>query len=293
LSLLLDEESQVGNDAVCHLKTKMVARMKVSIVTVARNAGATIGDTLRSVAAQTGADIEHIIIDGASTDDTREIVMRHAAPSSIFVSEPDKGLYDAMNKGVAAATGELIGFLNADDFLCRTDAIALIVAQAKRHTYASAICGGVAIVKAENTSLLTRAYSAVSFRPWMLRFGHMPPHPGFYARASAFAAVGKFDPTIRIGADFEWMVRFFVRNRLSMSAIPHSLVTLREGGVSNDGFGSRRSINSEALASLRQHGVVTAAPVIWSKYLVKAGQFFAKPYEWPADPSVRWDVTAP
>jgi glycosyltransferase involved in cell wall biosynthesis len=264
--------------------------MKVSIITVARNASATIGDTLRSVASQTGADIEHIIIDGASTDDTKEIVMRHAASGSIFVSEPDNGLYDAMNKGIAVATGDLIGFLNADDFLCRTDAIALIVDQAMRAPGVSAICGGVAIVKATNTSLLTRAYSARLFRPWMLRFGHMPPHPGFYARASAFAAVGEFNPNIRIAADFDWIVRFFLKNRLSMTAIPHTVVTLREGGVSNDGFGSRRLISSETLASLRQHGIVTAAPIIWSKYIIKLGQFFAKPDGWPADTSVRWDV---
>lgn len=262
--------------------------MKISVVTVAFNAAATIGDTLRSVAAQGHGEVEHIIIDGGSSDGTAAIVAAHARPGSIFVSEPDKGLYDAMNKGVARATGDVVGFLNADDFFCRTDALRIVAAGAAANGDAAAVSGGVAIVAARDIARLRRAYPARPFAPWMLRFGHMPPHPGFYARRTAFDRVGPFDPAIRIGADFDWMLRFYLRERLAAAPVDATLVTLRDGGVSNDGLGSRRRINAEALASLRRAGVASSAPLIWSKYLLKAAQLVTRPPEWPAPQSVRW-----
>ena len=115
--------------------------MKISIITVAYNAAKTIGDTCLSIAAQKGVDIEHIIIDGASIDGTADVVAAVARPGHVFVSEPDRGLYDAMNKGIALASGDLVGFLNADDFFCRTDAAALIAAAAAANPAADAVCG--------------------------------------------------------------------------------------------------------------------------------------------------------
>lgn len=258
---------------------------RVSIVTVARNAAATIGDTMRSVAAQSHEDLEHLVIDGGSNDDTVAIALNLATSRTRLISEPDEGLYDAMNKGVALATGNLIGFLNADDFFCRTDAIALISATAAN---VDAVSASVAIVAAQDPARLRRSYPSGPFARWMLRFGHMPPHPGFYASRAAFVTVGKFDPTIRIGADFEWMVRFFKGDILRARQIPETIVTVRDGGLSNSGFASRRAINAEAVVSLRRNGIVTAAPVVWSKYAVKSIQFGIKAYEWPAPDAVRW-----
>lgn len=265
----------------------MRAPVKVTVITVAWNAAATIGDTVRSVAAQTHADLEHLVIDGASRDSTADVVASVASPRTRFFSAPDKGLYDAMNKGVAMASGDIIGFLNADDFFCRTDSVALLAAGLADK---AAVSGSVAIVPADDCSRLVRAYPSRPFAPWMLRFGHMPPHPGFYATRPAFDAVGAFDPTIRIGADFEWMVRFFAVHGLQANAIPETLVTLREGGLSNSGFGSRRAINAEAVASLRRHGIPTSAPVVWSKYVAKALQLRLPAFEWPAPAPVRWPV---
>jgi glycosyltransferase involved in cell wall biosynthesis len=259
--------------------------VKVTVITVAWNAAATIGDTVRSVAAQSHCDLEHLIIDGASTDATAAVVAGVASPRTRFISAPDRGLYDAMNKGVAQATGDLIGFLNADDFYCRTDAVALLAAAAGGH---AAVSGGVAIVPADDCGRLVRAYPSRPFAPWMLRFGHMPPHPGFYATRAAFDRVGGFDPTIRIGADFEWMVRFFAVQGLKAVPIRETLVTLREGGLSNSGFGSRRTINAEAIASLRRNGIATSAPLVWSKYAAKVMQFSMSAYQWPAPADVRW-----
>ena len=262
--------------------------MKVTVITVAYNAAATIGDTLRSVAAQGHADLEHLVIDGASTDGTRAVFEANAGPRSQWFSAPDKGLYDAMNRGVAQASGDLIGFLNADDFFCRTDAVALLDAAATASD-AAAVSAGVAIVEAGAIDHCTRSYGATSFAPWMLRFGHMPPHPGFYARAKVFRRLGGFDTGLRIGADFEWLLRFYLVHHLRAQAMPETLVTLRDGGLSNSGFGSRRRINAEALASLRRHKVATAAPVVWSKYAVKALQYAARPVGWPAPAAVRFD----
>ncbi|QXQ06375.1 hypothetical protein KX816_19855 [Sphingosinicellaceae bacterium] len=189
---------------------------------------------------------------------------------------------------VARATGDLIGYLNADDFFCRIDAAQLIATAATANPGAAAISGSVAIVAARDPSKLRRAYPASPFAQCMLRFGHMPPHPGSYTRAAAFDRIGGFDPTIRTGADFEWMLRFFIRERLAAVPIPETLVTLRDGGITNDGFGSRRRINAEALASLRRAGIASSAPLIWSKYLAKAAQLVVRPRGWPAPLPVRW-----
>jgi glycosyltransferase involved in cell wall biosynthesis len=262
--------------------------VKISVITVAWNAAATIADTCASVAAQDWPEIEHIIIDGGSNDATAAIVAANAAAGHVFVSERDHGLYDAMNKGLARATGDVIGFLNADDFLCRTDAIRLIAAEALADPAADAISAAVAIVAANDPERLTRAYPPTPFAPWMLRLAHMPPHPGFYARRRAFDHVGGFDPAIRIGADFDWMVRFFAKHRLSSRPLAETLVTLREGGLSNQGFASRKTINREALATLRRHRLLALAPLVWAKYPVKALQFVVPPVDWPAPKAVRF-----
>jgi glycosyltransferase involved in cell wall biosynthesis len=262
--------------------------MKVSVITVAWNAAATIADTCRSVAAQDWPDIEHIIIDGASTDNTAAIVAANARPGHRFVSEADSGLYDAMNKAVALASGDIIGFLNADDFYCRTDAVRLVAEAAIADPNTAAVSGAVAIVAVDDVTKLSRAYPPTPFSPWMLRMAHMPPHPGFYARRAAMAAVGPFDPSIRIGADFDWMVRFFAVNKLRARPIPQTLVTLREGGLSNQGLTSRQAISREALATLRRHGLLANAALVWAKYPVKALQFVVPPHQWPAPAAVRW-----
>lgn len=256
--------------------------MKISVITVAFNAGATIDGACASVAAQDHADLEHIIIDGGSTDATAAAVAAHARPGHVFVSDPDNGLYDAMNKGLARATGDIIGFLNADDFFCRTDAMTLVARAATADTAADAISGGVAIVAADDVARLTLAYPATPFAPWMLRLAHMPPHPGFYARRRAFDRAGGFDPGIRIGADFDWMVRFFAIHGLRAATIPETLVTLREGGLSNQGLASRTAISREALATLKRHRLLSLTPLVWAKYPVKALQYLVPAKGWPA-----------
>ncbi|TKD51882.1 glycosyltransferase family 2 protein [Sphingomonas baiyangensis] len=265
--------------------------MKISIVTVAYNAAATIADTLASVAAQRDADIEHIVVDGASRDATMAIVEAHAHPRLRAISEPDRGLYEAMNKGAAMATGDYVGFLNSDDFFCRTDAASRIAARAAGG--ADAVSFGIAMVDQHDTRRVTRSYRAAGFAPWMLAFGHMPPHPGFYASRAALDIVGRFDPSLRIGADFDWMTRFYRCHGLIAERDPATLVTMREGGISTGGLKSMRIINREAATTAARHGVRTHPALIWAKYPAKALQLVRRPPDFPLPPDVAWQPAPP
>ena len=258
--------------------------MKISIVTVAYNAAATIADTLTSVGSQDYDNYEHIVVDGGSTDDTPAIASLMGDRRTIVVSEADRGTYDAMNKGMRLATGDLIGFLNADDFFARADSLSLLAKATTQHDRASAICGAVAMVSPRNTRKVQRYYKSTGFDPWMLRFGHMPPHPGFYVRREALEKVGEFDHGIRTGADFEWMVRFFHVHKLSMRTIPETLVGFRLGGRSTRGLESLRTINREALASCRRWRLPSSSAAMWAKYFFKTSQFIERPADYPLAP---------
>jgi glycosyltransferase involved in cell wall biosynthesis len=265
--------------------------LKISVVTVAYNAAATIGDTIRSVAAQTGVEVEHLIVDGASADGTADLARTIGGAHVRVLSEPDQGLYDAMNKGLALASGEAVGFLNADDFYCRTDALAL-VAGSLANPSADAVSGSVAIVDPADAARVVRGYGAASFRPWMLRFGHMPPHPGFYARLAAARLVGEYDVSLRQAADFDWLARFYAVRRLRALVVPATLVAMRAGGVSQRGLAAVARANAEIGQSLARHRLGSVPPLVWLKYAAKAWQLAAHPSDFPAPGSVRWPPAA-
>ncbi len=256
---------------------------KFSIITVAWNASATIADTMLSVAAQNISDYEHIIIDGASKDKTVEIALLHSTRNTIILSEPDNGIYDAMNKGLSIASGEYIGFLNADDFYTRTDAL-LILKNAIENEFSKyeppALSAGVAIVKEIMPEIWSRSYSATHFRPWMLRFGHMPPHPGFYVRRDVAEKIGPLDTRYKISADFDFVTRFFQAG-YRPTMIPQTLVSVREGGASNNGFQSRKKIALETGDALKKNGIVSPTLLRWAKYVIKGTQLIIPPREFP------------
>ncbi len=260
--------------------------MKITVVTVAYNAAATIGDTLASVAAQDHDDWEHLIIDGASTDDTLAVVAARAHPRLRVVSAPDRGLYDAMNKGFRLAQGELVGFLNADDFFCRTDALSRLSATAER-SGADAVGAGIAIVAADDPRRAIRAYPAAGFRPWMVHIGRPPPHPGFYARRDAIARVGDFDAEMRIAADFDWLTRFFQVEGLSAAWIEQTLVAQRAGGASQT-LGGVMQGRREMHAALKRRGLLASRALILGKYAVKLGQMARRPRDFPPEVGVAW-----
>ena len=224
--------------------------MRISIITVAYNSGATIGDTLRSVAAQTHADIEHIVIDGGSTDDTVAQVRALGSRVAQLVSEPDRGIYDAMNKGLRLATGEFVGFLNADDLFAGPDAVALI-AQAAVH--ADAVYGDLVYVQAADTSRTVRRWHSGDFRHSRLKFGWMPPHPSFYVRRAVLTKA-EFDLRYRIAADYDFMLRCLLQPGLRVSYVPEVLVRMRTGGASNHSLRALWRKSSEDLSVIWRHG---------------------------------------
>jgi glycosyltransferase involved in cell wall biosynthesis len=258
--------------------------MKLTVVTVAYNAARTIEHTVASVAAQDWPDYEHLVIDGASKDDTVAQVEGLAHPKLRLVSEPDRGLYDAMNKGLRAAKGDLIGFLNADDFYCRTDALAHVARRAEA-TGREAVCGDIVVVDPEDPLRVLRKYPARGFRPWMLRLGHMPPHPGFFVRRGAVEEVGEFDLSYKTAADLDWMIRFFLVHGLGVESIAPTITAMRAGGQSQSVKGvllSRR----ESSRALQRHGF--GAGWLWTRYLLKAPGFLAHGEALPVPDPVRW-----
>jgi glycosyltransferase len=245
--------------------------LKITIITVAYNSAATIADTLRSVAAQTHPDIEHIVIDGASTDATLERVRAHGAHVSRLVSEADSGIYHAMNKGLALATGEMVGFLNADDMLADPRTIADIAHAAE--TEIDAVYGDLVYVMEESANTVVRYWRGGPFQPHSFRYGWMPPHPTLYVRRSALVLCGGFDVRLRIAADYEFMLRYLRSPGIRVAYLPKVLVRMRTGGASNRSLGALWTKSREDLSAMRQNevgGLLT----LFCKNARKLPQFF-------------------
>lgn len=241
--------------------------MKISIVTVCYNAASTIGATIASVAMQDWPDVEHIIIDGGSSDGTNAVVASSANNRVIFVSEPDEGMYDAMNKGLARATGDYVGFLNADDFLAAPDALRR-VAEAAARTRADCVIGDTRFVDGRGRPA-GRIYSTWGFRPWWLRIGIMPPHPSFFARTALLRSAGGFDLSYRISSDFDLVARVMLKHRASWTRIGGVITHFRVGGVSTDGIAAKRKIGRETSRSLASLGQPLATATATLRYFPK------------------------
>jgi len=248
----------------------------LSIITVSYSAARTIEETFQSVACQTYPHVEYIVVDGASSDGTVDIIRRYEAAIGQWVSEPDKGLYDAMNKGLAMATGDYVGFLNADDFLARPDALELI-AGALETSGADATHGDCVIVDPEDTEKVLRYYPSRGFKPHHMRFGNMPPHASIFVRRDLLLAEKGFNTDFRIAADFDLLTRLFVKRCISYVHVPHVLTHNRSGGVSTQGLRSTMRINAEICRSLRANGIASNQLLLWSRYFKKVWQLVRRP----------------
>ena len=244
--------------------------MKVSIITVCYNSARTLQDTIESVLAQTYTNIEYIIIDGGSTDDTPAIIEKYRNRIAHVVSEPDQGLYDAMNKGIALSSGELVGILNSDDLLAHAGVMADIVSALDSNT--EAICSDVHIFK-DHRDNIVRKYRCTRWKPWMFRLGHQPPHPGFYVRKNCYERFGVFDLQFRRAADFELLLRFIGVHKINTKYLPYTSVLMRSGGSSQQGLKAISEANREDHLALRKHGYISALPLIWCKYALKVFQW--------------------
>lgn len=244
--------------------------MKVSIVTVCRNSADTIGDAIDSVRLQTHASIEHIIVDGASTDATMDVVRQRGGVGVVSISEPDRGIYDAMNKGISRASGDVVGILNADDLLADKETVSRLVSdfQSRGRTI-DGLYGDLVHVRRDDPDKVTRKWCARRFAPWQMRFGLMVPHPSFYVRRQLFERFGLYKTGYRVSADFELMARFMCRGA-RLAYHPHVVVKMREGGISTTGLWWRIHQNLEIVQACSENGIRTNIALVSLKIPSKA-----------------------
>ena len=245
--------------------------MKISVITAVHNAETTLAEAIASVASQTFPDIEHIVIEGHSSDRSLAVLARAAHARMTLYSEPDSGIYDALNKGIARATGDVIGFVHADDFLAH-DKVLERVAAAFADPGVEAVYSDLDYVARTDTARIVRHWKSAPFESWRLRRGWMPPHPTFYLRREAFERLGDFDTGLRISADYDLMLRFFTETAGRSVHIPEVTYKMRTGGISNRDWQKIRQKMREDYQVIRRNragGVVT----LLAKNLSKLGQF--------------------
>lgn len=249
--------------------------LKPSIITVAFNAASTIEAALRSVASQTHPDVEHLVIDGGSNDGTQAIVTSHCQRVSTFLSEPDRGIYDAMNKGLIRASGDIIGFLNADDVYAHADVLHRI-AQTMEQQNLDVLYGDVAFYRSGEPGKIVRRYSSARFKPDRIAWGWMPAHPGLFVKRDLFLKTGPFRTDFRIAGDFEFVARLFLQQNPRYLYLPEVLVNMSLGGVSTGGWRSTVLLNQEVFRACRDNGIRTNVLKILSKYPVKVLEYLRK-----------------
>lgn len=249
--------------------------LKISIVTVCYNGADTIRDTIESVLAQQYKNIEYIIVDGASKDGTLDIISEYDGRIARVISEPDKGIYDAMNKGVRAATGDYVGILNSDDFFAGDNVIQDLVVHLQNNPDADATYADLVFVQRKQTEVVTRRYSSAGFSPWKVRFGFMIPHPTFYARRELFQRFGDYKLGYRVSADFELMARFFSKN-VKMVRHDAVMVKMRDGGISTTGFWWRIHQNLEIVRACKENGIYTNILLVAMKVPFKLASYLRK-----------------
>lgn len=226
--------------------------MKLTVVTVCFNSAATIEDTVRSVLSQDYKNLEYIIIDGASRDNTLEVIAPYRDKISKIISEPDKGLYDALNKGISLSTGEIIGFLHADDFFADCQVLSRIASAFSANT--DGVYGDLEYVNATDTTKVIRKWKSGSYRPGDFLRGWMPPHPALYLRRHVYEKYGGFDLSLRSSADYELMLRFIHRYQISLKYVPSVFVRMRVGGMSNASAAARKKAFFEDLRAWELNG---------------------------------------
>lgn len=246
--------------------------MRITIVTVCFNSATTIEDTICSVANQTHSDIEHIVVDGASTDGTLDVIDRHRNELANVISERDRGIYDAMNKGLGLATGDVIGFLNADDVYAGNGVLDTVSAIMEQEDL-DAVFGDAEFVSPARPNRPVRRYRSESFNPARIAWGWMPAHPTLFLRRRVYERFGLFRTDYRIAGDFELVARMFHGGTLSYRHVPEVLVRMRTGGISTGGWRNTILLNREVLRACRENGIPTSLPKILSKYPAKLLEF--------------------
>jgi glycosyltransferase involved in cell wall biosynthesis len=249
--------------------------MKVSIITVVYNNQSTIDYAIQSVLSQDYHNIEYIIVDGNSTDGTVKKIQNHKESVNQFISEPDKGIYDAMNKGVKLATGDIIGILNSDDFYANENIISEVVNEFQNKKV-DLVFGDIVFVKPENLDKITRYYSSANFYPKKFAWGWMPAHPSCFLKREVYEKYGNFKIDYKIAADYEILTRFMAKYGISYSYIPKVFVKMRTGGVSSANLKSNWILNQEIVRACRENGIETNMAKVLLKYFTKIFQLIRR-----------------
>ena len=241
--------------------------MKYSIITVCYNSENTIKDTIESVKAQKDVNVEHIIVDGLSKDRTANLIKDMLTNKMIFLSEPDLGLYDAMNKGLRLATGDVIGILNSDDFFSTDDVLLEVNKNFKNDV--DIVFGNVEFIENNIKQRVTRKIALRNFKPWFLKFGWMPPHTGTFLRRKIISAVGDYDISYETAADYEYFIRVFYKYKFSYKYINKTIVKMREGGLTTNGIQSYMRTGKEMVRAIRSNGYYSNAFMILCRLPIK------------------------
>jgi len=248
--------------------------MKVSIITVTYNSEATIRNTLSCIAQQDYPDIEHIIIDGLSDDSTLKIVQNFPHVAKV-ISEKDEGMYDAMNKGIATASGEIIGILNSDDVYANNEVISTVVS-AFNNDKADVCYADLQYVNQQNLDKVVRTWKSGNFSGKSFYWGWMPPHPTFFVRKEVYEKSGLFNTKLKSAADYEIMLRILLKYKMSASYIPQVIVKMRAGGKSNASFSNRIKANKEDRLAWKLNGLRPYFFTLYLKPLRKVSQFLTR-----------------
>ena len=248
--------------------------LKISVITAVFNNRGTIAGALDSVLEQTHKNSELVVIDGGSTDGTVEVLARYADRLGVLVSEPDQGIYDALNKGIQRAHGDVVGFLHSDDVFGSNDVLSK-VAEAFEDSSVGAVYGDLVYVKRDDLSSVLRYWRAGPFSRARLSRGWMPPHPTLYVRREVYERLGGFDTRYRIAADYDHLLRIFSDPALNPRYIPEILVRMRVGGASNRSLRNIIRKSREDLEALRSNEVGGIGALAW-KNISKIGQFFQR-----------------
>lgn len=247
--------------------------MKISIITIAFNSEETIEETIQSVIAQDYSNIEYIVIDGGSTDGTMSIVEKYLDKLAVVVSEPDKGIYDAMNKGVSLATGELIGILNSDDIYANNSVVSSIVTKVADN---DSVYADLVYVDRNNTDKVTRYWKSGEYKLGLFRKGWMPPHPTFFLKKKCYDEFGTYNLSLKSAADYELMLRMLHKNKISVVYLPEVITKMRVGGQSNVTLMNRLKANKEDRLAWKINNLKPGLFTLSMKPLRKITQFIKK-----------------
>jgi glycosyltransferase involved in cell wall biosynthesis len=252
--------------------------LKISIITVTYNSASTLEETILSVINQNYKECEYIIIDGGSTDETLQIIEKYKGKVSHFISEKDKGLYDAINKGINKATGDIVGILHSDDFYTDNTVIEKYLETFKKNN-CDAVYADLFYVDKNNTHKIIRNWKSGNYSEGAFLNGWMPPHPTFFVKREMYQQFGKFNLQFKTAADYELMLRFIHKEKIHLTYLPYHTIKMRVGGKSNISFKSRLNANIEDREAWEINGLKPKFYTLYLKPLRKIFQFFGNKFK--------------